>query len=285
MNAKKRRPPPRTGAGPPVTPSLSAEAPSKPASTPKNVNPLFRLDDQVAIVTGAARGVGAATVRVLAAQGARIAAVDLDRKGLQAIVDEVGASVKGYVVDLSDLKAAKRMVSSVFRHFGRLDVLVNIAGICPRLPFMESRPKDWELLNRVNARSQYFLCQAVCPIMKKLGGGRIINIASTGGRTGSFDNASIYAGTKGAIVMFSKSIAREVARDNILVNCVAPGVLDTRLMWSLPKKRLEKLCETIPLRRLGRPEEVAHCIAFLASRECSYATGATFDINGGWLMV
>ncbi len=246
---------------------------------------LFRLDGQVAIVTGAARGVGAATARVLAAQGARIAAVDNDRSGLRAIVAEIGASAKGYLVDVSDVPAGKRMAVSVLRDFGRLDILVNVAGICPRLPFMESKPKDWERLTNVNARSQYFLCQAVCPIMKKLGGGRIINIASTGGRTGSFDNASIYSGTKGAVIMFSKSIAREVARDGILVNCIAPGVLDTQMMWSLPKKRLVKLCETIPLKRLGEPREIAHCVAFLASRECSYATGATFDINGGWLMI
>lgn len=236
-------------------------------------------------MTGAARGVGAAAARVLAAQGARVAAVDIDRKGLRSIVDEIGGAAKGYAVDVSEVKAAKRMVGAVFKDFGRLDILVNIAGICPRLPFLDSTPRDWELLNHVNARSQYFLCQAVCPIMKKLGGGRIINIASTGGRTGSFDNASIYSGTKGAIIMFSKSIAREVARDNILVNCIAPGVLDTRMMWSLPKKRLEKLCESIPLKRLGQPKEIAHCIAFLASKECSYATGATFDINGGWLMI
>jgi 3-oxoacyl-[acyl-carrier protein] reductase len=121
--------------------------------------------------------------------------------------------------------------------------------------------------------------------MKLQGGGRIVNVASTAGRTGTFANASIYSGTKGAIAMFTKSIAREVADDNILVNCIAPGVLDTRLIWDLPKKNREKLCQQIPLKRLGRPEEVAYCIAFLVSRECSYATGATFDINGGWLML
>lgn len=137
----------------------------------------------------------------------------------------------------------------------------------------------------VNAKSQYFLMQAVCPIMKQHGGGRIINVASTGGRMGSFANASIYSGTKGAIVMFSKSVAREVAADNILVNCVAPGVLDTDLMRNLPPERRQWFCDQIPLKRLGRPEEVAAFIAFLASDECTYCTGATFDINGGWMML
>jgi 2-hydroxycyclohexanecarboxyl-CoA dehydrogenase len=249
------------------------------------VNSLFRLDGKVAIVTGAASGVGAATAKVLAAQGARIAAVDIDKRGLSAVVRKIGGRARGYLVDVSDVGAGRKMAASVYKDFGRLDILVNVAGICPRLPFLKSTPEDWELLNNVNARSQYFLCQAVCPMMKKMGGGRIINVASTGGRTGSFDSASIYSGTKGSVVMFSKSIAREVARHNILVNCIAPGVLDTRMMWSLPKKRLAQLCKGIPLKRLGKPEEIAYCIAFLVSKECSYATGATFDINGGWLMI
>jgi NAD(P)-dependent dehydrogenase (short-subunit alcohol dehydrogenase family) len=137
----------------------------------------------------------------------------------------------------------------------------------------------------VNAKSQYFLAQAVCPIMKRQGGGRIINVASTGGRVGGFANSSIYSGTKGAIVMFSKSIAREVAADGILVNCIAPGVLDTDLRRNLPPERTKAIRDQIPLKRLGKPEEVAAFIAFLASDECSYCTGATFDINGGWVML
>jgi NAD(P)-dependent dehydrogenase (short-subunit alcohol dehydrogenase family) len=137
----------------------------------------------------------------------------------------------------------------------------------------------------VNAKSQYFLMQAVRPIMKRQGGGRIINLASSGGRVGSFNNASIYSGTKGAIVMFSKSVAREVAADGILVNCVAPGLVDTDLVRNLRPEQIQGLCGQIPLKRLGRPEEVAALVAFLASEECSYCTGATFDINGGWVMV
>lgn len=246
---------------------------------------LFRLDGQVAVVTGAAMGVGAAVTRVLAAQGARVAAVDIDKGGLGAIVKEIGASIKAYVTDIADLKAGSRMIKSVFKDFGRLDILVNVAGVCPRLPFLKSTSEDWDALFNTNARSQYFLCQAVCPIMKKMGVGRIINVTSTGGRTGSYDNASIYSGTKGAISMFTKSIAREVAADNILVNCIAPGVLDTRMMQSVSEERRQRLCQQIPLKRLGLPAEIAYCIAFLASNECSYATGATFDINGGWLML
>ena len=137
----------------------------------------------------------------------------------------------------------------------------------------------------MNAKSQYFLCQAVWPVMKRQGGGRIINVGSTGGRVGGFANSSIYSGTKGAVTMFTKSLARELAADNILVNCVAPGLMDTDLMRNLPPERIAALTEQIPLKHLADPEEIAKAIAFLASDDNSYATGATFDVNGGWVML
>jgi NAD(P)-dependent dehydrogenase (short-subunit alcohol dehydrogenase family) len=246
---------------------------------------MFRLDQKVAIVTGAARGVGAATTRLLAKQGARIAAADVRLEEVQQLAADLNDAVKSYQVDVADVARLDAFVDAVIADFGRIDILVNNAGICPRLPFADSSEADWEQLMTVNAKSQYFLMQAVCPIMKRQGGGRIINLASTGGRVGSFANASIYSGTKGAIVMFSKSVAREVAADDILINCVAPGIVDTDLIRNLPPERIQTLCEQIPLKRLARPEEVAALIAFLASDECSYCTGATFDINGGWLML
>jgi NAD(P)-dependent dehydrogenase (short-subunit alcohol dehydrogenase family) len=242
---------------------------------------MFRLDGKVAVVTGAARGLGAATARVLAEQGATVAAADLDAEEVR----QLGPTIKAYRVDVSDVADLKVLTENVMRDSGRIDILVNNAGICPRLPFADSTEADWERLMNVNARSQYFFMQLVCPIMKAQGGGRIINIASSAGRVGSFANASIYSGTKGAIVMFSKAVAREVARDGILINCVAPGIINTDLVRNLPPDRLEALCDQIPVKRLGRPEEVAAMVAFLASDECSYCTGATFDINGGWVMV
>jgi NAD(P)-dependent dehydrogenase (short-subunit alcohol dehydrogenase family) len=254
------------------------------SSTPKGLG-MFRLDKKVAIVTGAARGLGAATARVLSGQGARVALVDIDLDAANKVALEIGDRARAYKVNVSDVSQIRSFVDASARDFGGIDILVNSAGICPRVPFAESTEADWEQLMSVNAKSQYFLMQAVCPVMKKQGGGRIINVASTGGRVGGFANSSVYSGTKGAIVMFSKSIAREVAGDGILVNCIAPGSFDTDLMRNLSPDRLRDFCEQIPLKRLGRPEEAAALIAFLASDECSYCTGATFDINGGWMML
>jgi 3-oxoacyl-[acyl-carrier protein] reductase len=247
--------------------------------------PMFRLDQRVALVTGAARGVGAATVRVLAAQGARVAAADIRFEEVEQIALSVGQNVKPYQLDVSQSEHLGHFVERVLKDLGSLDILVNNAGICPRLSFLASTENDWNRIMDVNAKSQFFLMQAVCPIMKRQGGGRIINVGSTGGRIGSVSNASIYSGSKGAITMFTKSIAREMAGDGILINCVAPGVVDTDLVRNLPPERIQAICEQIPLRRLARPEEIAALIAFLASNECSYCTGATFDINGGWVML
>jgi NAD(P)-dependent dehydrogenase (short-subunit alcohol dehydrogenase family) len=246
---------------------------------------MFRLDSKVAIVTGAARGMGAAATQTLAQQGARVAAADLEFADSTA-KSSAPPAVKQYRVDVSSVEQVRTFVESVVADFGRIDVLVNNAGICPRIPFEESTEADWERLMGVNAKSQYFLCQAVVPVMRKQGaGGRIINMASTGGRVGGFANSSIYSGTKGAIVMFTKSIAREVAKDGILVNCIAPGIIDTDMMRNVSEERRVALCAQVPLNRLGRPEEVANVVAFLASDECSYVTGATFDVNGGWVML
>jgi NAD(P)-dependent dehydrogenase (short-subunit alcohol dehydrogenase family) len=295
----------------------------------------FRLDGKVAIVTGAARGLGAATASILSQRGARVAAVDLHwgdagghqesigrisdnceiegispggmgvppvaalafdaRPSLQtgetpvppgfALFGHAPGNITTFCGDVSQVAGMQALVAEIAEGFGRIDILVNNAAICPRLPFYESTEADWEKLMSVNAKGQYFLCQAVCRVMKAQGGGRIINIASTGGRVGSVSNASIYSGTKGAIVMFSKSIAREVAADGILVNCVAPGTMDTDLMRNLSPEQLKAITDQVPLKRLGHPEEVARLVAFMASDAFGYATGATYDINGGWVML
>ena len=246
---------------------------------------MFRLDDKVALVTGAARGIGAATAHTLARQGASIALADMDLEGAKAVADSIENGAQAFGVDLAQVEECKALVTAVVERFGRLDILVNNAGICPVQPFGTATEADWDTMMNVNARSQYFLMQAVCPVMKRQGSGRIINLSSAAGRVGSVLNASIYSGTKAAILMISKSIAREVAADGILVNCVAPGPIKTDIQRNLPADRLKAACDQIPLKRFGEPEEVAAVIAFLASDECSFCTGATFDVNGGWFML
>ena len=245
---------------------------------------MFRLDDKVAIVTGAARGIGRAIATTLASQGARVALADVLFDEVSNLAAEIGSEARAYEADVSVVAEIASLVETVVTDFGAIDILVNNAGICPRLSFVDSTEEDWEQLVSVNAKSQYFLMQAVCPHMKSRGSGRIVNMASASGRVGSVANASVYSGTKGAIVMFSKSVAREVAADGIVVNCVAPGCVETDLITSLPPEKVAALCEQIPLKRLAKPQEIAAVVAFLASDEAGYMTGATVDVTGGWHM-
>ncbi len=212
-----------------------------------------------------------------------------DEIAVNAIVSEIAAKVaaraEAFVADISSVSNCAALIEAVEARVGRIDILVNNAGICPTLLFGQAMEDDWDALMNVNARSRYFLMQFVCPILKRQGGGRIINLASAAGRGGSMLNASIHSGTRAAILMFSKSVAREVAADGILVNCVAPGPIKTDMQRNLPADRLRASQEQFPLKRFGEPEEVAAVIAFLASDECSFCTGATFDVNGGWIML
>lgn len=245
---------------------------------------MFRLDNKIGIITGAARGIGSAIARTLASQGATVALVDILLDEVSALASEIGPNARAYEADLAKIDNINAVVKKIASDYGSIDILVNNAGICPRLRFVDSSEDDWEKLMTVNAKSQYFMMQSVCSHMKNQGGGRIINIASSSGRIGAMDSASVYSGTKGAIIMFSKSIAREVAPDGILVNCVAPGLIATPLITDLPDANLRSLYKQIPLKRLGSPEEVAAAVAFLASDEASYLTGAVIDVTGGWHM-
>jgi NAD(P)-dependent dehydrogenase (short-subunit alcohol dehydrogenase family) len=245
---------------------------------------MFNLDTKVAIVTGGAQGIGRSIALSLADQGAQVSIVDILVDEARSVCDEIGPKAQTYEADLAKVTEINKVVNEIISDHGKIDVLVNNAGICPRLRFIDSTEEDWDNLNNVNAKSQYFMMQAVCPHMKKQGGGRIINMASSSGRIGSMNNASIYSGTKGSVIMFSKAVAREVAKDGILINCIAPGLIATPLITDLPQNQLDILYTQIPLGRLGEPKEVASVVTFLASDEASYLTGAVIDVTGGWQM-
>jgi NAD(P)-dependent dehydrogenase (short-subunit alcohol dehydrogenase family) len=246
------------------------------------MNP-FRLDGKVAVITGAGGLIGSATARLFAAQGARLLLTDLDSNSVDALAVEIGSSAVSWSTDLAQVSSCQTLIEKTIDTFGQLNILVNNVGVCPRVPFLESSELDWERIVSINQKSMFFCSQASAPHLAKTLG-CIVSTASFAGRAGAVANASIYSGTKGAIIALTKALARELAPD-VRVNAVAPGAIDTPMVRALPPERLAALIETIPLKRLGTAQEVAAAMLFLAADTCCYMTGATIDINGGWMML
>ncbi len=245
------------------------------------------LQDRVAIVTGAARGIGEATARRMGQEGACVAVVDIDldvAQGVATFIRESGGQADAFRCDVAKPADGEQLVKDVIAKYGRLDVLVNNAAICPRIP-MEEMTEEWfDRLININVKSVFFLSRAAAEAMKPQQWGRIVNLSSTGGRIGGVFNATVYGGTKAAILAMTKSFARHYAPWNILVNAVAPGAVNTRLM-QMPEDKLKVQIEAGPLKRLADAGEIAAVITFLASQEASWMTGSTVDVNGGTLML
>lgn len=244
---------------------------------------VFRLDGKVAIITGAGGAIGAAAARMFSAQGARLLLVDLNLQAVEAVAQELGSGAVAYRADLAQVSDCRSMVEQAVRSFGQLDILVNNAGICPRISFLGASEQDWDRIVAINQKSMYFCSQAAAPYLKKTRGA-IVSLASVAGRAGAAIDASIYSGTKGAIIAITKAIARELAPD-VRANAVAPGSFDTPMVRALPPDRVQALIQSVPLKRLGTPEEVAAAVLYLAADESRYMTGATIDLNGGILML
>ncbi len=248
-----------------------------------------------AIVTGASGGIGRAAAIMLAERGYEVAVhynrdADAAEQVVKAITN-VGRQAFAFGGDLSDESIARGLVEQTFNHFGGIDLLVNIAGISPkqsdgtRIPTEEMAAEAWDRVMEVNLRSIFLLCKMVIPPMKEQRYGKVINMSSIVGRTGfSGPAAAHYAASKGAIITFSKTLARELGPYGIQVNTVAPGWIETPLTAKIAPDQTDGLLSSIPLGRFGKAEEVAGTIAFLASPEADYITGTTIDINGGWYM-
>jgi 2-hydroxycyclohexanecarboxyl-CoA dehydrogenase len=247
----------------------------------------MRLDGKIALVTGGVSGIGKATALEFARQGARVIVADVNRDGGTATVEEAkaaGLEVEYGVLDLADLASIDACAASVLERHGRVDVLVNAAGWDRIQPFLENTPEFMDRVLAINLRGPIGLTQKLVPAMAAAGYGKIVNVASDAGRVGSLGE-TVYAGAKGGMIAFTKSLAREVARYRINVNCVCPGPTDTPLFAVQPEKVRVALEKAIPFKRIAQPQEIANAILFFASARSDYVTAQVLSVSGGLTMV
>ncbi len=250
---------------------------------------ITRLKDKVAIVTGAAQGIGRAIATRLAEEGAKVAIADIQADAAAAAAREivaVGGTAIAVKLDVTSLDSAMAAVQKVVADCGGIDILVNNAGWDKLEPFIQSAPETWDKVIAINFRGVIHLCKAVIPQLPARGGGKIVSIASDAGRVGSLGEA-VYSGCKAGIIGFSKTLARELARNNINVNVVCPGPTETALLHGVmdtQPKVLEAMKRGIPMRRLGQPQDLAGAVAFLASADADYVTGQVISVSGGLTM-
>ena len=249
----------------------------------------MQLDGKVAIVTGAARGIGAAIAGACAREGARITALDLDGGGVEAVAETLrkrGADVLALRADVTSSADIGRAVDTVLGRWGRVDVLVNNAGGFAVIRATEEITEDeWQAILASNLTSVFLCAKAVLPIMKRQRYGRIVNLASVVGRGGAVRVTSHYAAAKAGVIGFTRHLALEVGGEGISVNAVAPGTTATeRVLKARTPEETRRVAEAIPVRRLGEPAEIADAVVFLASEAASFITGATLDVNGGQVM-
>lgn len=238
------------------------------------------------VVTGAASGIGRATAQAFAVEDARVIVADVDAERGEAAAAELraqGGDATFVAVDMTDAASIDAFAAQVQSRFGKVDVLVNGAGWGRTAPFWEGTPDFWDRLVALNFVGPMQLTKALLPSMIERASGRIVNVASDAGRVGSLGE-TVYSGAKGGLIAFTKSLAREVARYQINVNCVCPGPTDTPLMAAVPEKVQEGLKKAIPFRRLAKPSEVADAIVFFASDRASYVTGQVLSVSGGLTM-
>ena len=254
---------------------------------------LVNLSGRTAIVTGGARGIGRAIVQLLAESGADVAIADIREDvalaAAKEIADATGRRIEAIRTDVTSLADVQNLRDETIKRLGKIDILVNNAGWDKLMPFLKTEPELWDRLIAINFKGALNTCHAIIPHMAERKQGAIVNVSSDSARVGSFGEA-IYAGCKAAIVAFSKTIAREHARDRIRVNVVCPGLAETDLVAEMnedefAKKILGSIINHIPMRRFANPNEIAPMIVFLASDAASYITGQVVSVNGGLTMV
>ena len=241
----------------------------------------MKLEGRTALVTGGARGIGLAITERFVAEGARVLIADLDGASMKEITNRLGDSVAALVADVTRADHVERVVQAPVERWGRLDVVVNNAGITGRsFPIHELTDEDWQKVIAADLTSVFLVCRAAVRHMLEAGGGRIVNIASIAGKEGN-PTLVPYSAAKAGVIGLTKAVAKEVATRNIFVNAVAPAVIGTELLKQMEPSTVDLLVSKIPMGRVGTPEEVAALVTWLASHECSFSTGAVYDLSGG----
>jgi len=248
------------------------------------------LSGKVALVTGAARGMGEAAAKALAENGAYVFLTDLDMEGINKVAEEIkekGWKAEATQLDVTDYRAVSGLVERIVRRYGRIDILLNNAGVLRRRLSVEEIPdKEWDLVMAVNVKGVFNCSKAVLPHMKAQRSGKIVNLSSTAGRSTSELGGAHYTASKAAVLGLSRHLAREAAPYNINVNAICPGLIDTPMVKeTTTPEELERFIKAIPMGRLGRPEEEAALVLFLVSEASAYINGATIDLTGASLLI
>jgi 2-hydroxycyclohexanecarboxyl-CoA dehydrogenase len=238
------------------------------------------FDGKVALVTGGASGIGKATVMAFARAGATVICADVNAAAGEALKKEGNGRIDFVAIDMAKSESIRAAAAEVLKKYRRVDVLVNAAGWGDIQPYMQNAPDFIDRVIAINLAGPAHLTQALLPPMIAVNGGKIVNIASDAGRVGS-GGETVYAGAKGGLIAFTKSLAREVARYSINVNCVCPGPTDTPMLATRSEKLRDAFLKAIPFRRFAKPEEIADAVLFFASPQADYVTGQVMSVSGG----
>lgn len=243
----------------------------------------MKLTDKIAVVTGGGSGIGRATASALAESGAMVIVTDVNAEGGRATVAAIGDMARFVPLDVTDRGACDAVAGDLVAAYGRVDIVVNAAGWDEIKPFVDNTAEFMDTIIELNLKGPINVCKAMIPALTASGSGRIVNVASDAGRVGS-SGETVYAGAKGGTIAFTKSLAREMTRNQIRVNCVCPGPTDTPLFAQLPEQLRHALERAIPMRRLAQPSEVADAIVFFSSDRSSFVTGQVLSVSGGLTM-
>jgi len=238
------------------------------------------FDGKVALVTGGASGIGKATVMAFARAGATVICADVNAAAGEALKTEGNGKIDFVAIDMAKSESIRNAAAEVLKKYPRVDILVNAAGWGDIQPYMQNAPDFIDRVIAINLAGPAHLTQALLPPMIAANGGKIVNIASDAGRVGS-GGETVYAGAKGGLIAFTKSLAREVARYSINVNCVCPGPTDTPMLATRSEKLREAFLKAIPFRRFAKPEEIADAVLFFAGPQADYVTGQVMSVSGG----